>query len=150
MTGVPDERNFSRYSHQPDRRYTRVDPYQGAMASDADQIESADIARRNDETLGDLAIGSGVPQVDGLLAYATAAGPPDIIRVAQVIPGRVLADGRWGVLRLRAGTTLGSGRSTSSPVRPTSCSLPPRPPRAIFSSAPTCSTSTWVPPPTNG
>ena len=101
--------NFSRYSHQPDRRYTRVDPYQGAMASDADQIEAADIARRNDETLGDFAIGSGVPQVDGILAYATTSGPPDIIRVTQVIPGRVLADGRWGVLRLRSGTTLGAG-----------------------------------------
>jgi hypothetical protein len=101
--------NFSRYSHQPDRRYTRVTPYQGAMASDADQVEAADIARRNDETLGDLAIGSGVPQVDGILAYATTSGPPDIIRVTQVIPGRVLADGRWGVLRLRTGTTLGTG-----------------------------------------
>ncbi len=101
--------NFSRYSHQPDRRYTRVDPYQGAMASDADLIEAADIARRTDETLGDLAIGSGVPQVDGILSYATTPGPPDIIRVAQVIPGRVLADGRWGVLRLRTGTTLGTG-----------------------------------------
>ncbi len=101
--------NFSRYSHQPDRRYTRVTPYQGAMASDADQVEAADIARRNDEALGDLAIGSGVPQVDGILAYATTPGPPDIIRVAQIIPGRVLADGRWGVLRLRTGTTLGTG-----------------------------------------
>ena len=47
--------NASRYSHQPNRRYSLLLPSQGAMVTDADQREAAEIQLTNTATLGDTA-----------------------------------------------------------------------------------------------
>lgn len=95
--------NSSRYSHQPGRRYSTLVLAQGAMVTDADQAESAQIQLRNTSELGDTAIRSGVPRTGGVLAYQTHADPSAHRHVTGLQPGKVVADGLVGQVGLAAG-----------------------------------------------
>lgn len=95
--------NSSRYSHQPARRYATLVLAQGAMVTDADQAESAQIQLRNTAELGDTAIRSGVPRTGGVLAYEAHGDPSAHRHVTGLQPGRVVADGLVGQVGLVAG-----------------------------------------------
>lgn len=92
--------NHSRYSHQRHKRFVQSVLVQGAMVTDADQREAGTLLRRNTTTLGDTAIGTGVPKTGGILTYATTTGPADVVEVGGLRPGRVVADGHVGEVRL--------------------------------------------------
>lgn len=120
--------NFSRYSHRRDRRYSGLRPLQGAMVSDADQAETQDIAERSLSGLGDTGIGSGVPATGGILRYVRASGPADVMSVAGLQPGRVIADGTLAEVRLRDGESLDPGRPLDLIAKQADMLLSPPPP----------------------
>lgn len=92
--------NASRYSHQPNRRYSLLLPSQGAMVTDADQREAAEIQLTNTATLGDTAIRTGVPKTGGVLGWNLHDTPSAHRHITRLQPGRVVADGLVGLVEL--------------------------------------------------
>lgn len=101
-------RNHSRYSHQQDKLYAQVSLLQGAMVTDADQREAQEVAERSGAIRADMALATGVPADGGVLDYDRVAGPPDIVSVKALRPGRVVAQGVWGEVRLTKDRQLGT------------------------------------------
>lgn len=101
--------NHSRYSHQKDKRYSALNLVQGAMVTDADQMESQTLAGRGTQHLGQRAIASGVPKTNGMLQYSHAPGIATSRLVTGLKPGHLIANGRTAELRVAPGQTLPAG-----------------------------------------
>lgn len=98
--------NHSRYSHQRSKLYSAVSLLQGSMVTDADQREAQSVAARSGRITSDMALASGVPEKSGVLEYEFIGGPPDVVSTRSLKPGRVVADGKWGIVRLENAQTL--------------------------------------------
>jgi hypothetical protein len=95
--------NSSRYSHQWRRRFSQAILHQGAMVTDADQREAQAIGLRNVTGLGDTSIRTGVPQTGGVIRWQEAEDPTAHKIVIGLGPGKVIADGHVGEVRLAGG-----------------------------------------------
>jgi len=84
---------ISRFSFDPDKRYSGVYQQQGRMITDADWNELQSIAKqRLDDALKD-AIGSGVPAEGGLTINADSSSG-----TLTINPGRIYAGGLAGIV----------------------------------------------------
>jgi hypothetical protein len=78
----------SRFSHRPGERYSNLGQVQGGMVTDADLTEAGQLHQARGETLGTLAIRSGVPVRDGMVDLT--GGAP------ALRAGLVMAEGKVG------------------------------------------------------
>ena len=98
--------NHSRFSHQRAKRYSALNIVQGAMVTDADQMESQQITARLSQDQGRMTMRSGIPWRDGILTYDTGTKLGDPTKLKGFRPGLLVANGRAAELRLAAGQIL--------------------------------------------
>ncbi len=110
----------SRFSHRPAERFSNLAQVQGGMVTDADLTEAGQIHQARDETLGVMALASGVPAEGGMVALT--GGLPSIregLVVAGGKAGRFTLTGAAATIKaaVAAQTDLPSGPAlTDDPV----------------------------------